>query len=144
MHVLPLISTCSGTLPVHPTCFAGTLSPPSFSGKLRPAKNICLPSPQISAALLHLFPPEDFKGMHTVHCALEYREHFLHYGVFLCNEGVPSSKVDEDCAGHVRLQKFPNVVVVFQPVMSEKGGHWCGFGGNFKTEEETWQWRLPP
>ena len=34
---------------------------------------------------------------------------------------MPSSKVDEDCAGHVRLQKFPNVVVAFQPVMSEKG-----------------------
>ena len=36
---------------------------------------------------------------------------------------MPSSKVDEDCAGHVRLQKFPNVVVVFQPVMSERGGY---------------------
>ena len=57
---------------------------------------------------------------------------------------MPSSKVDEDCAGHVRLQKFPNVVGAFQPVMSKKGGYWFGFGGNFKTEEETWQWRLPP
>ena len=58
-----LIVTCSGTLPVHPTCFAGTLSPPSFLGKLRPAKNICLSSPQISAALLHPFPPAgDFVG----------------------------------------------------------------------------------
>ena len=58
---------------------------------------------------------------------------------------MPSSKVDEDCAGHVRLQKFPNVVVVFQPVMSEKGGYTgLDLEGNFKTEEETWQWRLPP
>ena len=36
---------------------------------------------------------------------------------------MPSSKVDEDCASHVRLQKFPNAVVVFQPVMSERGGY---------------------
>ena len=84
--------------------------------------------------------------MHTVHRALEYREQALHYGVFLCNERVPSSKVDEDCAGHVRLQKFPNVVGAFQPVMSKKGGY-TGLDleiWNFKTEEETWQWRLPP
>ena len=135
MHVLPLISTCSGTLPVHPTCFAGTLSPASFSGKLRPAKNICLPSPQISAALLHPFPPAgDFVGKckERLRCRRslllsredlrkyrEYREHPLDSRAFFCDESVPSGKVDEDRVSHVRFQKSPNHVVVFQPVLSK-------------------------
>ena len=44
----------------------------------------------------------------------------FHQGIFFRDERVPGGKVDEDCAGHVRLQKSPNhMVVFFQPVVSE-------------------------
>ena len=50
----------------------------------------------------------------------KYREHKLSCWVFFCNQWAPSSKVDEDCVGQMRLQKLTNDVRVIQPVLSER------------------------